>query len=512
MKLFQILSLVPMESATVCRVSIGGVIEIAALGDLHHGEVLLDDEVQGFDGGGVQLEAAAHAVHEAGAVLLVMAALIGLAGIMQEQGEVEEVRALQADEHLGVAVQRWRLGAPNLIQLLQAHERVLIGGVLMIELVLDEAGETAEFRDVFPEEIDVVHHAQDARHVTALANDLEECLVNVDVIQKVAVHQRELLADELGQIRVQNQTALLGVEKHTHQAARLFAKDAGIGGLDLAFVKDETIDRRGLGRFATAQNLAERGEAAGDGHDGQTLFHELGDEVDVARVLVEIAHQTFQPFARRTIGVTEIMRDGGLDALGQSINRATGVIMEVGADAQEVIVSGFELLGFTRAHQIAQAQFLGGAGADLEERHPHQVLEIAQATATILDVRLLHTGGVAVFGVTVLLVSETRGDVFVLVTFDALVLDDLLELVEQTGISGDETGLDERGLGLHVAVGDLHAIIQAAHRGTDLEADVVERVEQAAAAGEGFEERMRFVPGHHATVMQEHDIDIAVRV
>ena len=48
---------------------------------------------------------------------------------------------------------------------------------------------------------------------------------HVLVGQKRAVHQAELVADELRQVRMQAQPALLGVKEHAHQAPRLVAED-----------------------------------------------------------------------------------------------------------------------------------------------------------------------------------------------------------------------------------------------------------------------------------------------
>jgi len=75
-----------------------------------------------------------------------------------------------------------------------------VGGVLMIKLVLHQAGEPAEFRNVFAEQIHLVHGAQNRRDAAAAFENGPKRLAHVLVVQKIAVHQRKLVANELRQI------------------------------------------------------------------------------------------------------------------------------------------------------------------------------------------------------------------------------------------------------------------------------------------------------------------------
>ncbi len=183
--------------------------------------------------------------------------------------------------------------------------------------------------------------------------------------------------------------------------------------------------------------------------------------------------------------------------------------MQFGSHPQQKVVRGFELFALGFADEFAFFQFAQCPRAIFEERHPQQILKIAQAAAAVLDVRLLHAGGIAEFGMTRLLVGDTLGNVFFLKPVHAFVDDDALKLFEQCLVTDNQARFDERGFGLHVGVGHLHAIVQAADRIADLQADVPKRVEhtvnQLGQVGEWFARRdLAFV--------QKHEVNVAVRI
>ena len=90
----------------------------------------------------------------------------------------------------------------------------------MIKFVLHEAGELAEFGNVFAEQIDLVHRAQHRRHFAAPFEDGQKRFAHMLVVQKLPVHERKLVADELREIGMQFQPPLLRVQKNPHEPAR----------------------------------------------------------------------------------------------------------------------------------------------------------------------------------------------------------------------------------------------------------------------------------------------------
>ena len=245
-----------------------------------------------------------------------------------------------------------------------AHQGVLVGGVLVVELVLHQAGELAELGEVLAEQIHLVHRAQDGRDAAALVEDGQEAFPHVLVGQERAVHQAQVVADELGEVGVQAQPALLRVEEHAHEAARLVAEDVVGGGVDFTVGELEAV--HGLaGGLASAGEQA--GEAAGQRkgrqparlrQERQALLQGAGDQEDVAGVGVHVAHEALDALAGRAFAVAEVVGDGGLEVLAQHVHGAVDVVVHLGADAQQEIVGGFQLLALALAQEGLRLQFL----------------------------------------------------------------------------------------------------------------------------------------------------------
>jgi len=134
---------------------------------------------------------------------------------------------------------------------------------------------------------------------------------------------------------------------------------------------------------------------------------------------VEVAHEFLDALARRAVFVTEVQRDGGLQIFPKHILRAVGVVMQLRPHAQKKFVGGLQLLAFGLADEFAILQLAQRAGAVFEKRHPQQILEIAQTAAAVLDIWLLHTGGIAVLAAARGLILKPRGNVFFFVAEDA---------------------------------------------------------------------------------------------
>src|SRR2546425_10960407 len=99
-------------------------------------------------GGAVELEPAGDIDGQLASDFFVASAWHGFSRIMQQQGQMQNKWPFDGLKHFRVFVERRIGGPPNAVELLDAHQRVLIRSVLMIELVLDEARELAEFGNV----------------------------------------------------------------------------------------------------------------------------------------------------------------------------------------------------------------------------------------------------------------------------------------------------------------------------------------------------------------------------
>ena len=222
------------------------------------------------------------------------------------------------------------------------------------------------------------------------------------------------------------------------------------------------------------------------------------------------AHEFLDAHAGRSVAVAEVGGDGRLEIFSQHVGRAIRVVMHLGADAEQEIVGGLQLLAFGQADEFQLLQFRQRARAVLEKRHPEKVLIIAQAAAAVFDVRLLHRGGVAELRAPRGLVLQPRRDVLVHMAGHAFGHDQFLQLLEQLFVAGEEPRLDQRGLGLHVGVGHLHRVVNAAHGMADFQADVPERIEQAVHHARELWQSP--AARDHLAVVQKHEINVAVRI
>ena len=226
------------------------VIQVASLGKTRHEQMVFDHDPQRVRGHAVELQPPGHAVGELAAEFRVLAVAGGLAGVVQQHCEVEQERMFELLEQRRVGFVAWLLGFPDAVHLFEADQRVLVGGVLMIKLVLHQAGQPAELGEVFAQQADLVHRAQDRGDVAALVEDFQERFAHMRVVLKLAVGQGKLVADQLREVGMQPQAALLRMEEHTHQAARLVAEDAVRDGVDFTIDEFETVHRLGRGLSA----------------------------------------------------------------------------------------------------------------------------------------------------------------------------------------------------------------------------------------------------------------------
>lgn len=351
----------------------GGVIEISALGDLGHGEVVFDDDTERVSGGAVEVEAACDVDGDDAAEFGVAGFGEGFTGIVEEQSEVEQERTFEIAEDIAVLGEGRFFGFPDLVEFGEADEGMFVCGVLVIELVLDEAGEFAKLGDVFAEETDLVHGPEDGGYVAALIKDFEEGLVDVFVAEEGAIDEGDLVPDHLGEVGAQFKAALLEVEEDAHEASGLIAEDPRGGGGDGGWGDFETVDEQGFGGLGSTavKNPAEEGDARGGLRgEGETLFEGASDEVEVAEVAVEILHEPLETDARGAVGVAEAVGDGGLDAAGEDVDGAIGLVVQFVAGAEEEVVGVIELACFGVVDELFGFEFLESAGAVFKEGHP----------------------------------------------------------------------------------------------------------------------------------------------
>ena len=154
----------------------GGIVEISLLSNVRKREVVIDEKDERLALLGRQLQAVRDALGENSARLSVRPGPDGFAGIVQEQGQIKNERILELLEESSIRDQLRILRPGQSIELVDANQRMFVGGVTVEKLVLNQTGQLAEFGNVASEEIDPVHHTKDAAH---FAFARQNCLKNL---------------------------------------------------------------------------------------------------------------------------------------------------------------------------------------------------------------------------------------------------------------------------------------------------------------------------------------------
>src|SRR3954470_8478655 len=122
------------------------------------------------------------------------------AGVVQEQGKIEDVRVLEFLEEVAIGAQFRILRLHHLVELVDADQGVLVRGVTMKEFVLDQAGELSEFRNVSSEKIDPMHHPENPANFSFARQDAAKCLAQWFARAEGAGQQPKISRKQVGQI------------------------------------------------------------------------------------------------------------------------------------------------------------------------------------------------------------------------------------------------------------------------------------------------------------------------
>ena len=205
--------------------------------------------------------------------------------------------------------------------------------------------------------------------------------------------------------------------------------------------------------------------------------------------------------------VAEAIGDLALQAQGEDVAGALLLVVELGADAQELVVGAVELLALANREHAGVDEILAVFKSALHPPEPEQVLVIAQAAAAVLDVRLLQENGVARLLVPFALVAHAPFEEFLFMAVHAAVDEDFLELGEERFVAAEKARLEQRGLGPEIAVGLGDQLGHRARRVPDLKADVPKHVEHVLDEVGDLRGGLGIVG-----VVEEENVDVAVGI
>ena len=202
-----------------------GVFEVAGLGGLGEESVVVDQHDEGTALLGRQLQAFGHPGGHHGAGFLMVAAVFGLARVVHEEGKVKGGRVVVLLEKITVSGEFRVLAGDEVVQLVDANQRMLVRRVAVEKFVLHKAGEASEFREVTSEKIRLVHHAQDGSDTALAREDGEEDLADGAGILERAVDQFEPAPDEIAEFGRKIESAHLRVLEEAHETRRVLGED-----------------------------------------------------------------------------------------------------------------------------------------------------------------------------------------------------------------------------------------------------------------------------------------------
>src|SRR5436190_14965194 len=110
--------------------------------------MMADEALQQLRGSSVESQPFRDPHCHGGANLGMVTVAIRFADIVQQQGQIKNEGTLERMEERRVFALRRLLRVPDAIQLLDAHQSVLVCGVLMVKLVLNQARKFAELRNI----------------------------------------------------------------------------------------------------------------------------------------------------------------------------------------------------------------------------------------------------------------------------------------------------------------------------------------------------------------------------
>ena len=300
--------------------------------------------------------------------------------------------------------------------------------------------------------------------------------------------------------RVQLQLPVPRHLQHAQHLQRLGAEIPPGGGQQLAVRQHEALGEQGAVR-----HLLQRRRAEGGADDGR--LHHCRHARHVARGQEVVAHEALHAVLPAVLGVTHARAHHRLHVEGQPLLGAPGDVVEVEAHRPQEVPGAAGVLGLP-LHQDAAAravrpdQLAHDAGVEHVARHPVHGLEVPQAAAPLLDVRLdqeraLAEAAVAHVALGLLGGDEVRG------AGGAGGGEAAGELRMQRHVPGEQPRVDHGCPHRDVPLGLRDALADRARGVADLQAEVPQEVQAELDGGERL--------GRGLLGRDEQQVDVAER-
>src|SRR6266567_5332125 len=357
------------------------IVEVAALGNVRHQDVVPDQKLQPFGVLPGKPHATGDGRDQRGADIG-MPPPFPFTDIVQHDRQEQQFALVHLVGQLGQ--QRQILFMLPLLEpddLIHREQRMDVDRIDVIEVVLDLAVDPLELGNEADQELQVVHQLKGLGDPLVGAEDVEKRGIDLLAPPEFVMHQIEVAPDERFHLDVEGNPVLLGVLENLHQPGRLFFNDRLVGDHQLPLDDIKPLPHR------TPDEIAEEPpgpflphDAAGD-QARREMLHLVGVEVVVPH---ELFHRQGFPLVR----IAEELGEFDLGVKGQLVVFAPGEVVELVPDLPEIREGiGAEGKFFLRQHPLDD-QLTGLGDLVLDLGHPEGGVDIPQGTLPLLDVRL----------------------------------------------------------------------------------------------------------------------------
>src|SRR5262245_19178874 len=457
-----------------------------------------DEELDDGGVGGGQVQARAENLDERDAFLDVAMAL-GLADVVQQHAEHQQLRLLHLAEDLGRSLGLRRLARRQRTHVLDGEPRVLVGRELVVDVVLHQTGQRAELGQIASEDAELVHLRERHRHPPPRPADVEEQLPHRRRAAKVVVDQVERLLDRSLELDGQLAPEPMQMPEHLHEPRRVGGEHraVAVGEIEAPVDEDEAVGQR----LMTVAPL-------GDATHGDRLLaardEPARDAMNGARVEVVLAHEPLDVEAALVPLVAEVPRDSRLHVPAEHVVLVAGEEMKLVANTPQEGEGGVRRRLLAWRDQPLVVELAQRARAELRGGQPHRRVHVAQATRRLLDVRLADVGRRAVFAVPLVALGQGRRQELLEVALVDVLLEHSTEPGEQPAVAGEEPRRRHGRSAGQVGPGDRDTVRQRAQAVADLESEVPQRVEQLL--GHPLDVRGQL------SVVDHHEVDVGRRM
>ena len=387
----------------------------------------------------------------------------GLADVVQQHAEHEELGLLDLAEHLRGALRLGGLAGRQRLEVLDGEQRVLVDREFVVDVVLHQARQRAELRQEPSEQSELVHFPERLRDAPPRPADVEEQIANGRRTLEGAVHEVERVLERPLEIERQLAAEAMQVPEDFHEPGRIGAQRArvAIDQMQLAVEEHEPVGQRLL-------PLAPAGRAA----SGQSLLtardQPARHAVDRPRVQIVVAHEALDAERRLVVPVAEVLRDPRLEIAREHVVLVAREEMELVPHSPE---EGQRRVGrglLARRDEPLVGELAQGSRPELGGAQPHRGVYVAQTARRLLHVGLADVRRGAVAAVALVALRQGRLEELGEVAPVDVLAQHLAEAAEEPPVAGQEPCLLHRRAAREVRSRHRHAVVERAQAMADL--------------------------------------------